>query len=92
MLRSEDARDKLYKTVLLFNGHKNQILKAAEELLECSLELVRIANETHHASEAKLCEEVADALNCLEQMRLILGKDNVDAIREDKLIRLENRV
>jgi len=80
-------QDKLEKIIAHY-GHEEQLWQCVEELTECSLALMHHAKDkysNHH-------EEIADALIMLEQMRLIYGPRNIDALIEMKLDRTMQRI
>jgi len=80
-------QDKL-KSIIVHYGYGPQLLKCVEELNECAAALMK-HNSGRHSNHH---EEIADALIMLEQMRLIFGPRNIDAMIEMKLDRTIQRI
>lgn len=80
----------LYKRATNTWGPRAQVDKAIEECSELSAELARTQNGL--GDDAELAEEIADAEIMLEQLRHIVDSERVDAARDVKLERLEERL
>lgn len=69
-------------------GADAQMDQCIEEMAELAMELLHHKRgREHHAPE-----EIADVLICVQQMRLLIGPDEVDEIVRRKLARLEQRM
>ena len=84
-----DAAD-LYRRAIETWGEAAQLDKATEEACELGAELARFQNGL--TDEAHLADEIADVEIMLEQLRMLLGEGYVDAAREEKLERLDERL
>lgn len=77
-------------------GAEAQIHQAVEECAELivAVNKVRRAKDREDQSrrELELCGEIADVLNCMEQMRMTFGAEDVDRIRKEKMERLKQRL
>ncbi len=71
-------------------GVDAQIKMCIEEMSELTKELCKNYRDKFKDTpeqKEKICSEIADVLNTVEQMQHIFGKDRVDAIREEKIER-----
>lgn len=69
-------------------GADAQVDQCIEECAELTVELQhRKRGRMHHAAE-----EIADVLICVQQMRILIGSDEVDEQVRRKLARLEQRM
>lgn len=67
-----NARDRaLYKAAALTFGDNHQMTVATEELAELAQQICKV--QRGKFDERHLTEEIADALNCIEQVILLLG-------------------
>lgn len=85
-----EARDCLYRRALVLWGEKDQwgmVQEECAELIASTSQFLR-----RRASKWALAEEVADVEIMIEQARLILGTNLVDAHKEAKLKRLRQRI
>ena len=82
-------------------GCEDQIGQLAEEAVElahAALKLERVVRGTNPTpvtqieATVKLCEEVADVLNCLEVLKIWPGTESINGIREEKLDRWVERI
>lgn len=84
-------------------GLDAQIRMTVEEMSELTKELMKYMRAVNSEdSDDKqdrinkvvkdLQSEIADVINCAEQMRLIFGKDEVDEIRKQKIQRTNNKI
>lgn len=86
-------REDIYDRARVRFGDKAQIGVAAEECAEASAALIRLINrENRPDSFERAREEVADAIVCLEQMRLMLGRQEIDFLIETKLLRVSHYI
>lgn len=82
-----DQEKKILQQAINKFGPSAQYDKAVEELAEC---IVAIRHFAHlRNSRTDLASEVADVEIMMEQVRLMIGEDLVDAARAKKLARLE---
>ena len=87
MLRNEKERESLYAELFDKYGIKLQEDMLVEEVGELLASLNQFRRGK--ATKEDVVSEIADVLNCIEQMRYIFGKDAVDSQRELKLKRTE---
>ena len=81
----------ILENALMTYGAKAQILMVMEEMAELQKELCK--NIRGKANVANIAEEIADVQIMLEQMTLLYHCEQaVEANREYKLMRLENRI
>ena len=81
----------ILENALMTSGAKAQILMVMEEMAELQKELCK--NIRGKANVANIAEEIADVQIMLEQMTLLYHCEHaVEANREYKLMRLENRI
>ena len=81
----------ILENALMTYGAKAQILMVMEEMAELQKELCK--NIRGKANVANIAEEIADVKIMLEQMILLYHCEHaVQANREYKLMRLENRI
>lgn len=67
-----NARDRaLYKAAALTFGDNHQMTVATEELAELAQQICKV--QRGKLDERHLTEEIADVLNCIEQVILLLG-------------------
>lgn len=95
--------EKEYKAFLDKWGMETQMRMAVEEMSELTKEICKYIRYTKDYSLSKddekvlqitndLKGEVADVLNCVEQVRYMFGKDEVDLIRKAKIERTLKRL
>lgn len=83
-------RKEIYKKLEEQNGRTNQIIKAIEEMSELIKELTKMLGKDTYTSNKNICEEIADAKICIEQLELFVSSGNViNMIMDYKLKRLE---
>lgn len=81
----------ILENALMTYGAKAQILMVMEEMAELQKELCK--NIRGKSNVANIAEEIADVQIMLEQMTLLYNCEHaVEANREYKLMRLENRI
>ena len=81
----------ILENALMTYGAKAQILMVMEEMAELQKELCK--NIRGKANVANIAEEIADVQIMLEQMTMLFHCEHaVQANREYKLMRLENRI
>jgi len=71
-------------------GEDLQVDIAIEELSELTTELAR--RQRGRESPVDIREEIADVQLCLDQLKLLYGRDAVAVVEQDKLERLDRRV
>ena len=88
---SYEQRAIVYDKALLKYGEETQLVVALEELSECQKEICKFLRGFGNAGH--LAEEIADATIMLEQVRLILGvNDMVCQEMDRKVQRLKERI
>jgi len=85
-----ESRKEIMLAALRKFGTKNQILKAAEEFNELSVELLKHAQGD--VSEEAITDELADAYIMLSQMMIVFKDYRVKNRVDFKLKRLKERV
>lgn len=89
---------KSYQKFLDAWGEDAQIMMAVEEMSELTKELCKYLrykgwNENSvDAVRPNIHEEVADVLNCVEQLELIFDEKEISRIREEKIERTLKKV
>ncbi len=71
-------------------GEDSQLKMCIEEMAELTKELVKTyRDDTGKSPEQieKICEEIADVQNMVDQMQHVFGKERVDEIRKQKIER-----
>jgi hypothetical protein len=81
---------KLYKDAIVNGGTQLQFHMAMEEALELALTILRLYRK--RATLRDVASEVADVEILCGQLRLMLGDDVVDRIKQSKLERLRIRI
>lgn len=71
-------------------GFENQLVKLIEECGEYQTAAAKFLLKGENYEN--FCEEIADILNVVEQMRLFIGADKMDKIRIEKLERQLKRM
>ena len=91
-------KEVLWKAIDTY-GERAQMRQTVEEMAELTQAICKIwrVDRSEPMKEPRkvwenLVEETADCLIMLEQMRLMLGSDDVDAIIKAKIKRLEERL
>ena len=94
----DNKKKELYKKLISSWGEDAQIRMCIEEMSELTKELCKYLRykdfEKDKVEEVKknIIEETADVLNCVEQMKLMFGENEVDEIIDYKLNRVEKRL
>ena len=84
-------RKQIYIQAITHFGVDKQLVKAIEELNECSQQLCRVLLDQGDCRD--LAEEVADATIMLEQVRVALDiNEDVHKQMDYKLLRLQDRI
>jgi NTP pyrophosphatase (non-canonical NTP hydrolase) len=86
------AREDLYRRARELYGVDNQLEMVTEECGELVVALQHFKRPDRPNALVDLIDELADAQIMVEQARLILGAEEVDAAVERKLARLLERV
>lgn len=73
-------------------GEEAQIRMLQEECGECSVAVNHLLDRNREGARASLITEVVDVLLMAMQARMILGSDEVDAVMQMKLDRLDDRL
>lgn len=84
---NKEERNKLYRNAITTYGQRSQMIVAMQE---CS-ELIQAITKYFIGRETNL-EEIADVEIMLEQLRIMCNETLVEAIKEKKLKRLEQRL
>lgn len=84
-------REIIYKKLEEQNGRNNQIIKAIEEMSELIKELTKMLGKDTYTNNKNICEEIADAKICIEQLERFVTHNNniIDTIIDYKLKRLD---
>lgn len=86
-----NERVKTYTNAIITYGMEKQIIKAVEEMSECTKEICKIL--LGGGSYDNLAEEIADATIMLEQLRLIFdNNDEVCRYMDEKVQRLDDNL
>ncbi len=94
------TRDEYYEIFRDAWGDEAQHNVCIEEMAEltkelCKLKRCGISGYKHEEVEQHIKEEIADVLNCVSQLEIMFGKDEIESIRDEKLkrtlLRLNNR-
>ena len=91
-------KEKLYKEAIAFWGKEKQLRMVQEECAELILAvshyLRKVESEKNWENSGldNLIEETADVLNMVEQCRCIVGENQVDEIRWEKLAKVEAKL
>lgn len=87
----DERRKKTYMNALIRYGDRHQMVVAVEELAECIQAICKILRGGENFDH--LAEEVADALICLEQVRMMFNIDErVEEYMAMKIARLDARL
>lgn len=78
----------ILKSAILEFGFDNQLNMLIEECSELIVECCKLKRGRDH----NLNEEIADVLIMIEQIMMFIDADSVASIKEQKLIRLQQRV
>lgn len=93
-----DAERAIMKRAIDTYGERAQCDVAIEEMAELTKALLktrRMSDNDHAAQQraiSNVIEEIADVEIMISQLKIIYGAPYVDVIREQKLVRLENRM
>lgn len=88
---TEQQRKKVYNSALIAYGDRIQMTVAMEEMAECQQAICKILRGGENFDH--LAEEVADAIICLEQMRMLFNiDDRVEYYIDSKVRRLERNL
>jgi hypothetical protein len=83
----------ILEKALIRYGHDAQILQCVEELNELAVELMHYRKQPPSMDYSHIqIDEIADVLICAMSMRHIFGASRVDALIQQKLRRLEERM
>lgn len=86
-----DERNKIYMDALIRYGDSHQLIVATEELAECIQAITKILRGGEDFNH--LAEEVADAIICLEQVRLMFNIDErVELYKDFKIAKLRDKL
>ena len=86
-----NERVKTYTNAIVTYGMDRQIIKAVEEMSECTKEICKILRGG--GSHDHMAEEIADATIMLEQLRLIFdNNDEVCRYMDEKIMRLDAKL
>lgn len=85
-----DQRQEVYSRLEEQNGKDNQIIKTIEEMSELIKELTKLLGKDTYTSNKNICEEIADAKICIEQIERFLQvkPKMIESIMDYKLERL----
>ncbi len=90
------TNNEIYEEAIRQWGEEAQIHQATEEMAELivAINKCRRAKTPDEIAKRKfeLCGEIADVLNCMDQMRMMSDPEIVDAIRVEKMYRLQQRL
>lgn len=85
---------KAYENYIKFWGFDSQALMCIEEMSELTKELCKFNRVKNGEDVLKIekvkenvIEEIADVLNCVEQMQMYFGIDAVNKVRQEKIER-----
>ncbi len=83
-------RQAIYARLEKQNGKDNQLIKAIEEMSELIKELTKVLGKDTYSSNKNICDEIADAKICLEQLERFFDPKHraVDLVIDYKLNRL----
>lgn len=88
---TEQQRKKVYNSALIAYGDRVQMTVALEEMAECQQAICKILRGGENFDH--LAEEVADAIICLEQIRMLFNiDDRVNYYMDSKVRRLERNL
>lgn len=90
-------RKECYKKFLDAWGEEAQCNMCIEEMAEltkelCKLKRVSISKYKTEEVVQNIKEELADVLNMTEQLKLMFGEDEVEKIRDEKILRTLKRL
>ena len=86
-------KQELYKKAITQWGATNQMDMVVEECAELIQAINKVKRDGSIDNEAKLCGEIADVEIMIEQLRLIINKnEHIEQIKEYKLMRLNDRL
>lgn len=80
----------ILKKALALYGHDAQMLKTVEECSELTQAIMH--HRAGRKSAASVIDEIADVTIMAEQMRIMFGCDDVDAVIAAKMRRLAGRI
>lgn len=91
-----DRKD-CYQKILDKWGSETQSDMCIEEMAEltkalCKLKRVNISGYDKQPILENIKEEIADVLNMAEQLELVFGHDEIEKIRDEKLLRTMKRL
>ncbi len=91
---NNNNKEEIFKRVITNWGINSQIDMFIEESSELTKAFMKLRRARGSEDEARclkeVVEEIADVMNCIEQMRYYFGETEVDLVREKKLERLKN--
>lgn len=93
------THEEIFKEAIKQWGSEAQINQAVEECAEFIVAVNKLRRaqrwgngEQVSSSVEDLVGEIADVINCMEQMKMMFGKDETDAKIEFKMKRLKSRL
>lgn len=86
----DDMQRLTIQRAINYFGKEMQTQKALEEMAELTVELAR--RNTGRYDRVHVAEETADVMIMMEQMRLMIGPDLVDAFIRQKIERLDKKL
>lgn len=91
---NNNNKEEVFKRAIAEWGIQSQIdmfIEESSELTKAFMKLRRArGTEDEERCLKEVVEEIADVMNCIEQMRYYFGGKEVDLVREKKLERLKN--
>ena len=90
--------EKAYQKFLQVWGEDAQIMMAIEEMSELTKELCKYLRYKNFNEESvekvvpNINEEIADVLNCIEQLEIMFDSEKINEIRKAKIERTLKRV
>ena len=91
---NNNNKEEIFKRAIANWGIQSQIDMFIEESSELTKAFMKLRRARGSEDEARclkdVVEEIADVMNCIEQMRYYFGETEVDLVREKKLERLKN--
>lgn len=87
----KEERVKLYRELVEQNGKEHQMIVTIEEMSELIKELTKLLRSDSYSSRKNICDEIADARICLEQIEEFFDPEHkaVESIIDYKLNRLK---
>lgn len=98
MVQDDIAAHNIMQRAIDTYGRQAQIDVAIEEMAELTKALLktrRVSDDDHDAhvrADIHVIEEIADVEIMIDQLKIMYGEPHVDAVRKQKLVRLEARM